>query len=183
MSLKYTSVGGIRVAYPWAYLILGRVIDKHKPEVIGWKETVDLPDWGIVNIIAKSDTGARRSALDVRNIVELPNEKVQFDIVVDRKNPKLTRTVVAEIAHQTHVRSSNGEQHERYFVQTQVKIGSRLKLVEFSLVCRQKMTCRILIGRKALEGDFLVDAALKHVTGPRKKVRLLDKPTKRKHSK
>ena len=57
-----------------------------KPQVIGWKETVDLPDWGIGSILAKSDTGARRSALDVHNIIELPGNRVQFDIVLDRKD-------------------------------------------------------------------------------------------------
>lgn len=145
-----------------------------KPEVIGWKETVHLPEWGIRHIVAKSDTGARRSALDVRNIEELDGDRVRFDIVLDRKDPRFTHTVVAPIAHRTHVRSSNGQEHERYFVSTRVGIGHRVKEVEFSLVCRKKMICRILLGRKALEGDFLVDSSLKHVTGPRKKVRLLE---------
>ncbi|MFW6217936.1 MAG: ATP-dependent zinc protease, partial [Verrucomicrobiota bacterium] len=145
-----------------------------KPEVIGWKETIDLPDWGIQSLIAKSDTGARRSALDVRNIVELPGGRVRFDIVLDRKNRSLTKTVVAPIAHQTHVRSSNGQQHERYFVTTRVRIGHRIKEVEFSLTCRKSMVCRILLGRKALEGDFLVDSSQKHVIRPRRKVRVAD---------
>lgn len=139
--------------------------------VIGWKETIDLPEWGIHSILAKSDTGARRSALDVRNIKELPDRKVQFDIVLDRKDRTRTKTVVAAIDHQTHVRSSNGQQHERYFVRTKVVIHGREKEIEFSLVSRASMVCRILLGRKALEGDFLVDSSQKHVTRPRRKVR------------
>ncbi|MGZ0655345.1 ATP-dependent zinc protease family protein [Coraliomargarita sp. W4R53] len=145
-----------------------------KLKIIGWKETVDLPDWGIESIIAKSDTGARRSALDVCNVIELADNQIQFDIVLDRKDRSRTKTVVAPIDHQTHVRSSNGEQHERYFVRTNVVIHGRLKEVEFSLVSRESMVCRILLGRKALEGDFLVDSSQKHVTGPRRKVRDLD---------
>jgi hypothetical protein len=149
-------------------------MNSKKLKIIGWKETVDLPDWGIESIIAKSDTGARRSALDVCNVVELPNNKIQFDIILDRKDRSHTKTVIAPIDHQTHVRSSNGEQHERYFVRTQVRIHDRTKEVEFSLVSRESMMCRILLGRKALEGDFLVDSSQKHVTGPRKKVRMVD---------
>lgn len=142
--------------------------------VIGWKETVDLPDWGIQHIVSKSDTGARRSALDVCNVVELPDRRLQFDIVVDRKDRSVTRTVVAEIAHQTHVRSSNGEQHERYFVRTNMTIAGITKEVEFSLVSRERMVCRILLGRKALEDDFLVDSSKKHVSRARRKVRMVD---------
>lgn len=146
---------------------------KKRLEVIGWKETIDLPEWGIESILAKSDTGARRSAIDVENIVELPGHQVRFDIVLDRKNRSRTKTVVAPIDHQTHVRSSNGEEHERYFVRTRVVIHGRAKEVEFSLVSRSSMVCRILLGRKALEGDFLVDASLKHVSRPRQKARVV----------
>lgn len=145
-----------------------------KPQVIGWKETVDLPDWGIGSILAKSDTGARRSALDVHNVIELPGNRVQFDIVLDRKDRSHTKTIIAPIDHQTHVRSSNGDQHERYFVRTNVTIHGCTKEVEFSLVSRESMMCRILLGRKALEGDFLVDSSQKHVTRPRRKVRMID---------
>jgi hypothetical protein len=145
-----------------------------KPQVIGWKETVDLPDWGIGSILAKSDTGARRSALDVHNIIELPGNRVQFDIVLDRKDRSHTKSIIAPIDHQTHVRSSNGDQHERYFVRTNVTIHGCTKEVEFSLVSRESMMCRILLGRKALEGDFLVDSSQKHVTRPRRKVRMID---------
>ena len=144
-----------------------------KPQVIGWKETVDLPDWGIGSILAKSDTGARRSALDVHNIIELPGNRVQFDIVLDRKDRSHTKTIIAPIDHQTHVRSSNGDQHERYFVRTNVTIHGCTKEVEFSLVSRESIMCRILLGRKALEGDFLVDSSQKHVTRPRRKVRMI----------
>lgn len=145
-----------------------------KKKVIGWKETVDLPDWGIEHIVSKSDTGARRSALDVAHVLELPGNRVQFDIVIDRKDRSRTRTVVAEIAHQTHVRSSNGQQHERYFVRTRVAIAGIRKEVEFSLVSRESMACRILLGRKALEDDFLVDASVKHTSRARRKVRMLE---------
>jgi len=145
-----------------------------RKKVIGWKETVDLPDWGIEHIVSKSDTGARRSALDVAHVVELPGGRVQFDIVFDRKDRSTTRTVVADIAHKTHVRSSNGQRHERYFVRTRVALAGVVNEVEFSLVSRASMVCRILLGRKALEDDFLVDPSVKHVSRTRRKVRLVD---------
>jgi len=138
-------------------------------EVIGWKESVDLPDWGVMNILAKSDTGARSAAIDVNNIIELDDTHVQFDIVLDRKDRTKTRTVQAEIAHTKRVRSSNGQIHERYFVRTQVRIGHKIKEVELSLVSRKSMICRILLGRNVLGNDFLVDSSTKYKSGPRRK--------------
>lgn len=139
-------------------------------EVIGWKESIDLPNLGIKNMLAKADTGARSSALDVKNIEELEGNRIRFDIVLDRKDRNRTKTVVAKIAHQKHVRSSNGQEHERYFIKTKIRIGAKTKEVDFSLVSRKAMVCRILLGRKALEHDFLVDSSRKYQSRPRQKV-------------
>ena len=139
-------------------------------EIIGWKESVDLPGWGIINLLAKADTGACSSALDVKAIQELEDGKIQFDIVLDRKDRTKTKTVVADISHVKRVRSSNGKVNQRYFVSTQVRIGHKVKEVEFSLVCRKSMICRVLLGRKTLENDFLVDSAKKYKAGPRGEV-------------
>lgn len=140
-----------------------------QPTTIGWRESVDLPDWGILDITAKADTGARRSAIDVSNIVELSGNRVQFEVAVHRKRSDLTKTIVADIEHQTHVRSSNGQEHERYFVATNIRIGDTLKKIELSLTCRKSMNHRMLLGRKALEGDFLVDCSQTFLTRPNRR--------------
>ena len=141
--------------------------------IIGWKESVDLPEWGIRHITVKVDTGARRSAIDVSNIKELGDGKIQFDIAVDRKKRELTKTVVANILHNTHVRSSNGEQNERYFVETVVAIGEQTRQIELSLISRHQMTYRMLLGRKALEGMFVVDPSRTFLTRTNKKSRII----------
>ncbi len=141
--------------------------------VIGWKESIDLPEWGIRNITVKVDTGARRSAIDVDNLKELGDGKVQFDVAVSRKSCSLTNTVVADILHSTHVRSSNGEQSERYFVETVVVIGEQTRRIELSLISRHQMTYRMLLGRKALEGMFVVDPSRAYMTRTNKKSRII----------
>lgn len=142
--------------------------------IIGWKESIDLPDWGIIDITAKADTGARRSAIDVQNIEELTGNLVQFDIVLHRENRDFTQTVTAPIAHQTHVRSSNGQQHERYFVETKIKLADVVRTIELSLVNRKNMSCRMLLGRKALEGFFLVDSRKTYITRPKETLKVTD---------
>lgn len=139
-------------------------------DIIGWKESVDLPDWGIFSIVAKADTGARRSAIDVKHLEIRPDGLLEFDIVLSRTDRELTHRVSSPIAHVTTVRSSNGQEHKRYFVETTLRVGRHEKKIELSLVCRKAMVCRMLLGRKALEGNFLVDAETKYVTRRRRKL-------------
>ena len=145
-------------------------IKKNCPLVIGWRETINLPDWGIDNLVAKADTGARSSAIDVKNIHEIPGNRVQFDVMLHRKNRDFTQLVEAEISGRSRIRSSNGMVSDRLKVKTFIEIGGVRKLVELSLVNRKTMLCRVLLGRKALEKDFLVDSNQKYLFGARKRV-------------
>jgi hypothetical protein len=130
---------------------------------IGWKETVSFPDWGIDGVSAKSDTGARSSALDVHDIVELPDGRLAFDVILDRGSALRTQRVEAEIADRVTIRSSNGQSQQRYRIRTRLRIGEIEKVAEFSLAARRKMIHRVLLGRTFLAPDFLVDASAKYV--------------------
>lgn len=152
------------------------------PVVIGWKEVVDLPEWGVRSLVAKSDTGARSSALDVRNIKEMEDGTVTFDIALDRHDRKKLTRVSAEILKKVRVRSSNGKVQERYSVKTQMKIGRVRKDVVFSLVSRHRMICRILLGRAALSPEFLVDPDNKYLQSKRRRTSVSNPPTHRRHT-
>lgn len=136
-----------------------------KQQIVGWREVVSLPEWGVDRVIAKIDTGARTSALHVENIEELPDDRVRFDVILSRKNPSRRVTVEAELIRRTRVRPSSGHLHDRHVVLTTMRLGSVEKPVEISLVCRKHMLCRMLVGRTALEEDFLVDAGRKYAWG------------------
>jgi hypothetical protein len=136
-----------------------------KKRTIGWRERVAFPDWKIAGIQAKIDTGARTSALHVDEVSELPGDRIRFNVVLNRKQPAKKVTVEAKVVRTTRVRSSSGHQQKRYVVEAKIKIGPVTKVIETSLVSRANMTCRMLIGRKALEGDFLVDASKRYVFG------------------
>jgi hypothetical protein len=127
------------------------------PVVIGWTEYVDLPDWGVRRIRAKVDTGALSSALHVENIRELPRGTVQFDVVMQRGRSDRHVRVRAHITRRSRVRSSNGELSQRLFVETTLRLAGIEKPIEIGLVDRTKMIHRMLLGRAALAGPFLVD--------------------------
>jgi hypothetical protein len=125
--------------------------------LIGWTEFVDLPDWGVRDLRAKVDTGARTSALHVENIEELPRGYVRFDVVLHREKRDRRIHVKAKVTRRGRVRSSTGHQTERLFVETTLVIGPITKRIEISLVDREKMIHRMLLGREALKGPIVVD--------------------------
>ncbi len=148
-----------------------------RPLRIGWKEVIDLPDWGIRGLLAKADTGARGSALDVGSVCRDGPGRVRFDVVLQRKDRSDVHPVLADIVETRRVRSSNGQVEERFVVRTRVRIGRIDREVDFSLVGRHRMICRALLGRRALEGCFLVDSGAKYLHGPRcKPVRIASAP-------
>lgn len=137
------------------------------PTVIGWREWVDLPDWNL-RIRAKADTGAKSSAIDCAEILRLPNDRVRFTLRLDRKG-KRALTLEEPIAVIKTVRSSTGQAHERYFVETTLKLAGREKRILVSLVCRKRMIHRMLLGRTALGPEFHVDSSVDHWATPKKK--------------
>lgn len=128
-----------------------------EPVLIGWTEFVDLPDWGVKRLRAKVDTGAKTSALHVENIEELPRGYVRFDVVLHRHKRDRRIQVKAKVSRRSRVRSSAGHTSERLFVRTKFVLGSVAKEIEVSLVDREKMIYRMLLGREALQGPFLID--------------------------
>lgn len=132
---------------------------------IGYREYVDLPDWGVTRIKAKADTGAKISAIDVADLEELPGGRVRFDVVLSRAKRHRRVTVEAKVHRRTVVRSSLGDSHHRLTVLTTIRIGPVEKAVEVGLVCRKNMICRMLLGRQALAGDFLVDSGRAYLYG------------------
>jgi len=146
--------------------------------VIGWREYVALPDWGVEGIIAKADTGARSSSIDVANLEFLSDARVRFDIVLSHKPVERHRTLEADVVRMTHVKSSFGKARERPFVATRLRIGEIEKEIEIGLVSRKNMLCRMLIGRKSLEPDLIVDPGHTYLFGRRKPRRRKGKAAK-----
>ncbi len=134
-----------------------------KPLVIGVTEYVDLPNWRILSLRAKIDTGARSSALHVENIRELEGDRVRFDVRLSRSQSERRVTVEASIVRRGRVRPSSGESEARIFVATKVRIGPVEREIELSLVDRGRMIFRMLIGRRALAHAFLIDPSRRYV--------------------
>jgi hypothetical protein len=142
--------------------------------VIGWREQLALPDLGITEVKAKIDTGARSSALhafDVEIFECDGKPMVRFKVHPYQRDAHRTVTAEAELLDQRQVRNSGGQVQVRPVIQTPVELGGDRWLIELTLTNRDVMGFRMLLGRQALRGRFLVDVSrsfLYSSTGSRK---------------
>lgn len=135
-------------------------------QIIGWREWVEFPEWSL-RMRAKADTGARSSAIDCAEILELPDNRVRFTVRLDRKDKKFL-TLEEPIKLRKYVRSSTGHQVNRIFIETTLRLAAVEKRIVVSLVCRKSMIHRMLLGREALGTEFLVNSSVVHWATPRR---------------
>lgn len=136
--------------------------------IIGWREWLILPDLEIPAIKAKIDTGARTSSLHTFNqetFVVAGQMKIRFGIhpLQKRKIPEIYCT--ADVVDQRRVSDSGGHSELRYFIRTTARLGSIDWPIEMSLTNRDTMRFRMLLGRNALQGLFLIDPIKSYVNG------------------
>mgnify|MGYP001346511946 CR=1 FL=1 len=141
--------------------------------IIGWREFVDLPEWKIRGLRAKIDTGALTSSLHVEDVKELPNGFLEFHIILNKNRHR--KRVVAKRIKKVNVKSSIGVKTSRWYVSTKMRIGTTEKEVLINLVRREGMNFRMLVGRRALRGDFSVDVSKSFLALPPKKRRRINK--------
>ncbi len=141
--------------------------------VIGWREWIALPELGIGAIKAKIDTGAQSSALHAVNLRTFRRggrRMIDFDVHPHQRDTRKTVRAEAELVDERKVRSSNGLVELRPVVLIAVKLRGRRWVTEFTLTGRYEMGFRVLLGRRALAGRFLVDTGRSFLAGrPRTK--------------
>lgn len=131
--------------------------------LIGWRETVSLPDWGIGAIKAKIDTGARTSSIHARNIALQDDGTVRFEVVVSEKPTRRSIWVTATPSRESVVTPHPGTRQRRFVFRTTLRIGDTEHEIELNLVNRKGMLCRMLIGRTAMAGRYIVNPARTNV--------------------
>ncbi|UJP65255.1 ATP-dependent zinc protease family protein [Mongoliitalea daihaiensis] len=144
-------------------------------KIIGRKEKISFPDWGIKSISSKIDTGAYTSSIHCDYSEEREEEGVKvlyFKLlsILDRRYSG--KELKATSYTQKRVKNSFGEAEIRYKVSTKVRMFGEEFEAEFTLTDRSKMRNAVLIGRKLIHGRFLVDVSQVHISSPKK-----NKPT------
>jgi hypothetical protein len=128
---------------------------------IGWREWVGLPELGIRSIKAKIDTGARSSCLHAFDIEPFTRDNrlwVRFTVHPIQANDDFIKQCEAAVLDRRQVRSSNGVASERFVILTTLEMIGQTLPIELTLANRDAMGFRMLIGREAIRGRFLIDS-------------------------
>ncbi|WP_308917824.1 ATP-dependent zinc protease [Jannaschia sp. LMIT008] len=138
------------------------------PAVIGWIETVDLPDLGLRDLKAKIDTGARTSALhahDIRRFRRGDASWVAFR--ADTGHGLSDDPIEARLIGRRAIKNTSGVPETRLIVRTRLRLGDRLWRIDLSLSDRTNMTFPIIVGRAALKRhDIAVHTRRAYVATP-----------------
>jgi hypothetical protein len=147
--------------------------------LLGWREWLMLPDLGIAAIKAKVDTGARSSALhafDVETFQAGDKQMVRFKVHPLQRDVETTIEAVAEVVDHRSVRSSHGEESMRPVIVTTVELLGQRFEVELTLVRRDAMGFRMLLGRQAIRGRFDVNPGCSYRNGRRRRKKKRSNP-------
>lgn len=128
--------------------------------LIGWREWVELPDLGIGKIKAKIDTGARTSALHAFDIEPFKTSRnknrVRFALHPIQRNNNYIVYCEADLLAKRNIKNSGGDIEDRYIITTALYMGDKKWPIELTLTNRDTMGFRLLLGRTAINKEFLI---------------------------
>ncbi len=126
-------------------------------KILGWREWVDLPELGI-SLTAKVDSGARTSALHATHISVIDRHSGRYvHFQVQSEDGKSTLTHESPMLEMRPVKSSDGDVSDRPVILMYVILGGEERQIEVTLIDRSIMGHKMLLGRQAIRGHYLID--------------------------
>ena len=139
-----------------------------KPKIIiGARDKIDLPEFNLLDLPCKVDTGAATSAIHCYKVQlrEINGKEIISFRLLDPSheayNGKEFRTSNFK---EKKITSSSGHSEYRYVITSKIVLFGRELETEFTLADRLQMRYPVLLGRKLLRRRFVVDVALKDLS-------------------
>jgi hypothetical protein len=136
--------------------------------LIGRRERVEFPAWDLPRVRAKVDTGAFSSVLDVAGYELIEGDEgtlLRMTIALSRRRPDRLLCVEEPVVKMVKVKCSSGSQRERPLIEPVARLGDVTRRIRMTVTDRSGMRFRMLLGRQAIAGLFLVDVRAKYLLG------------------
>ena len=153
----------IRLSILVPMLLLSVLSCMNGKKIIGETAYINIGDKNF-SCLARIDTGATSTSIHAVNI-KIENESkiykknigktITFDTMNERGEKKTISTKIVDV---DIIRNSQGKE-SRYCVKMKIGWQGFYKEIEVNLRDRSKMEYKVLIGRKFLSNDFLVDVS------------------------
>lgn len=142
-------------------------------KIIGRKDRADFPLFHMNNVPVKIDSGAYSSSIhcsSVREVV-LENNVPELEVVFldDTYAGYTSEKIIFNSYKKKKVKSSTGDEQERFFVKIPIVLFGELIESDFSLTTRNGLKNPVLIGRKLLNKKFLIDTSKTNLSFKEKK--------------
>lgn len=126
-------------------------------KTLGAREIISFPLLGIDEIEARVDTGAKSSSLHAEEIEEIEKEGTKYvSFVVPAAEGRRFETDEFTVRR---IKSSNGQIQRRYAVEITVMLYGEKYKTDFTLAARHAMKFPVLLGRRILKNNFIVDVS------------------------
>lgn len=136
--------------------------------VIGWREWVQLPDLGVQEIKAKVDTGADNSSLHAFNLERFEKdgvEMVRFELHPRQRKKRPAIACEAEVVGEKKVKNPGGRSEVRPIIRTTLVVAGKEIAAKVNLTTRDEMTFRMLLGRRTVRKNFVIDPGRSYLGG------------------
>lgn len=136
--------------------------------LLGWREWVFLPSLGGFYIKAKTDTGARTSALHAYSVDPFTRNGaswVRFGLHPLQRSTEREILCEAPVKDSRQVTDSGGHREQRYVIEVPIVVQGLAFNTEMTLTNRDTMRFRMLLGRNSLNHRFVVDPAQSFLAG------------------
>jgi hypothetical protein len=143
--------------------------------LIGSLDYADFPEFNLLNIPCKIDTGAQTSAIHCHHIrlIEIEGKEIiAFNLLDPSHSDYNEKEYRTSDFKERKVRSSSGYAEYRYVITTDIILFGKVFKTEFTLADREQMRYPVLIGRRLLKDSFIVDVAKKNLSYKDKNNRL-----------
>jgi len=131
-------------------------------KIIGSEEWCVFDELGVPGIKARIDSGAKTSSIQANNIKLFEKgaqEWVKFEVNPIQDNRSISIKCEAQVVDKRSVKSSSGISEDRYVIKTALTLGSEVFDIELTLANRDTMEFRMLLGREAINGRYMVNSA------------------------